>query len=449
MASTNRTEISWKALSPEQKLERRLAAWLSPPGIRYATPQAEADYKARVSRFTDAIQLKQTPDRVPVSGRLGGFAANYCGYTEKDIMYDVDKAIDVATKCTLDFQFDERIAGSTPSGSVYDILDYRLYTWPGRGLAADGELQYNEGEYMKEDEYDALMDDPTDYFWRTYLPRIMGALEPLEKVPSAAYPTGNLVGVISSYGLPEVQVAFRKILEAGRESLNWQQKLTLANRRLEELGFPSLTGGGMHAPFDDIADMLRGTHGTIRDMFRQPKKLLKAVEWIAPRIVRRAVAAARLGSSPLVFFALHRGADGWMSDEMFKTFYWPSLREVIQGLIDEGLVPTLFCEGGYNSRLEAVRDLPKGKTLWYFVYTDMARAKEVLGDVACIMGNVPIVLLQTGTPEQTTAYCRQLIDVAGKRGGFILSTGGTMGRAGKADNIRAMIQCAKEYGAYA
>jgi len=49
------------------------------------------------------------------------------------------------------------------------------------------------------------------------------------------------------------------------------------------------------------------------------------------------------------------------------------------GLINEGFVPLLFAEGGYNSRLEVISDLPKGKTVWWFENTDMARAKQTVG----------------------------------------------------------------------
>jgi hypothetical protein len=72
---------------------------------------------------------------------------------------------------------------------------------------------------------------------------------------------------------------------------------------------------------------------------------------------------------------LHKGADGFMSDKHFQTFYWPTLKKVIMGLINEGFVPLLFTEGGYNSRLEVISDLLKGKTVWWFENTDIARAK--------------------------------------------------------------------------
>ena len=74
----------------------------------------------------------------------------------------------------------------------------------------------------------------------------------------------------------------------------------------------------------------------------------------------------------------------------------------------------------------------------------MVQAKEVLGKVACIAGNVPLTLLCTSTPDKVKAYCRNLIDIAGKNGGFILSTCAGM-QGTKAENVRAMIEFSKDY----
>jgi uroporphyrinogen-III decarboxylase len=77
----------------------------------------------------------------------------------------------------------------------------------------------------------------------------------------------------------------------------------------------------------------------------------------------------------------------------------------------------------------------------------MARAKEVLGKTACIMGNVPTSLLVTGSTKEVKKCCRQLIETAGKNGGYILAPGGAADNA-KAENINAMLEAAKEYGIY-
>ncbi len=117
------------------------------------------------------------------------------------------------------------------------------------------------------------------------------------------------------------------------------------------------------------------------------------------------------------------------------------------GLIEEGCIPNPAAEGGYNSRLSAIKDLPKGKTLWMFDTTDMAKAKAALGDTACIMGNVPSSMLNLGTAKEVKEYSKKLIDVAGKGGGFILSNGAFFDQA-KAENVKAVVEAAKEYGAY-
>ena len=136
-----------------------------------------------------------------------------------------------------------------------------------------------------------------------------------------------------------------------------------------------------------------------------------------------------------------------MSDEQFEKFYWPTFRKVIIGLINEGCVPMLFAEGKYNRRLKVIKDLPRGKVMWHFDQTNMFRAKEILGNSACIVGNVPASLLRTGTPQSVKEYCRKLIEVCGKDGGFIL-TGGASIDKGNPDNLRAMIEAVEEYGIY-
>lgn len=446
---------TWQSLSPDEKLEKRIQSWLSPPDVSFVSPQAEADYKARASRLLDAMLVRK-PDRVPITPSLGGLAAAYCGYTQKDIMYDADKSIEVATRCTLDFQFDVKIAAGGAGlsiGRVGELLDDRLYSWPGHGVPDDNTFQFNEGEYMKADEYDAFIQDPSDFWWRTYLPRVWGTAEPL----AGLMPLTQLSeGTIGRFGLPEVQNALNKMMIAGQEAAAWQQKLAAANHKLTELGFPDLrgVGGGQGhggAPFDYLGDGLRGTRGISMDLRRQPEKVLQALDAAAARKIheiRHSPAYRMLGGCPVAGFALHRGADGWMSEEQFKTFYWPTLRRVCLALIEEGFIISLFAEGGYESRLEIIRDLPERRVIWHFDRTDMARAKDVLGDVACLMGNVPVSLIHSGTTADVEDYCRKLIDTAGKGGGFILTTGASLDRKARIDNVRAMIRCVKEYGVY-
>jgi len=120
----------------------------------------------------------------------------------------------------------------------------------------------------------------------------------------------------------------------------------------------------------------------------------------------------------------------------------------MDALIAEGIICVMFAEGSYDSRLETVKsDFPKGSVAWWFDQTNMAKAKEVLGDTCCIQGNVPSSLIVTGEPAAVKDNCRKLIDACGKGGGYILGAGCVADNP-KLENLRAMIAAVKEYGQY-
>ena len=333
-------------------------------------------------------------------------------------------------------------------GRVSELLDTRTSKWLGHGLPDDARFhQFVEGEYMKADEYDVFLDDPSDFCLRFYFPRTLGALEPFQRISPFTHALGMPSSFLRACIMPDVREAFQTIVDAGRELAKWWEAVEDCSQKVMAEGFPPLRGGMAMAPFDTFADTLRGTQGIVMDMYRQPDKLLEAMERVIPLNIEGAVSAANASGGPIVFMPLHKGDDTFMSDEHYETFYWPTLRKVVLGLVDEGLVPLLFAEGRYNRRLEVIKDLPRGAVVWHFDQTDMARAKEVLGDTACITGNVPSSLICTGTPQAVKERCRQLIEVCGKGGGYILTGGAAVDKCDP-DNLRAMMAAAKEYGTY-
>jgi uroporphyrinogen-III decarboxylase len=434
----------------EEKQEEMFKTWFSPPGIIFESPEAEKAYHDRISRIKDVIQLK-VPDRVPVYTSSGFFPAYDAGITPENAIYD-DAKVGMAWKnFVMDFQPDV-YAGSVTAfqEKAFEMLDYKLYLWPGHGIPTDTPYQGVEAEHMMADEYDALIQDPYDFLMKVYLPRIFSVLEPFQRLsPLTNTVETPFAGPYSMrYGMTEERSAFEALAVAEQGALKWREVVAACNKALNEAGFPILTGGSTKAPFDMLGGTLRGTNGIMIDMYRQPDRVLEALERLTPLMIRVGVGGVRASERPLVFIPLHKGADGFMSDEQFKRFYWPTLKKVILGLIAEGLVPFIFAEGAYNnSRLEIVKDIPRGKTLWLFDDTDMVKAKKVLGDTACIAGNVPISLLSTGKPDEVKAYCKKLIDVAGQDGGFIMASGAVVDQA-KPENLRAMIEFTKEYGVY-
>ena len=434
----------------DENQEARFQTWLAGKGISFASSEAKANYQARAKLMKDAIQLKKAPLRIPICPSAGFFPVQYAGISMYDAMYDYEALTCAWEKFCNDLTPDAYNAPTTVvPGRVLDILDFKLGQWPGHGVAEHSEYQYVEKEYMKADEYLDLIDDPSGFFMNRFFPRIFGVLEPLQSMP--LLPPVNEIPCIPPalfpFGDKDLQAAFSSLAKAGEEAIRWRNAVGRLNGKIMGQGYPAFSGGFTKAPFDVIGDTLRGTREVLMDMYRHPDELIEACERITPFMIKSGVASCRATGHIMPFIPLHKGADGFMSEEQFQKFYWPTLRKVIIGLVDAGMVPQLFAEGAYNQRLDVICDVPKGKVLWWFDLTDMVQAKKTVGQVACIAGNVPLSLLCTATPDEVKAYCKVLIDAAGKDGGFIFSTGAGM-QGSKPENVKAMIEFSKDYGIY-
>jgi len=431
-------------MTAEQKREKRFQQWLEPKGVQFKSPDAERRYRERVGRFIKAFNLEK-PDRVPVVLPAGTFPVYYAGMTLKDAMRDVEGLCNAYRKFLNEFESDSFAAPMVPSAKAMEIIGTRNLKWPGGGLPDHATmLQFVEGEYMKADEYDLLLNDPSDYCLRRYIPRNMGALAPFADFEPTQFILGMANKFLNPAMFPAVRAAYKAIIDYGEENARWFGHVMQLNNEAMAAGYPSLFGAQSHAPFDILADTMRGTKGVILDMYRQPEKLMAAIEKVTPMNIDCGVAGSNKSGNPIVFFALHKGDETFMSNKQYEKYYWPSFRKVIIGLIEEGLTPFLFAEGRYGSRLEIIKDLPRGKVVWHFDRTDMFEAKKALGDNACIAGNVPASLLCTGTAKEVKEYCRKLIEVCGEGGGFIL-TGGASIDNGPAENLRAMTEAVMEY----
>jgi hypothetical protein len=442
-------KAAWASMTPDERRAYRIARWCR-PDVAFVNADAEASYASRVARLVAALSL-QRPDCVPVNIQAGFLPGTRAGLTPGEALRDPARVAAAWRQFTLDFEPDAFVdpGAYAVSASALELLDYRLYSWPGHGIPDDAGYQFNERDWMLPEEYDHLISDPSDYVLRVYLPRAVGAFAGFGGL-SSFFDYSELPfvsGSVGAWGTPEMLDGLARIGKAAALLRASQAVLAPVPDAMVALGFPPLWGGTAKAPFDILGDTLRGTKGVILDLFRRPDKVLAACERLVQVALDWCLKRAGLPLSPVVFMPLHKGADGFMSDEQFRTFYWPTLRKVIDGLIEEGLIPCLFAEGRYVSRLEIIQDVPKAKTVWLFDQTDMAIAKKTVGQVACIQGNVPLSLLHAGTPERVTGYCRQLIELAGEGGGFILDIGAKADDA-KDENLRAMVETAKHYGVY-
>lgn len=405
-------------------------------------------YGEREKRVQAAIALEK-PDRVPFLPYCHFFPAEYGGISKKEAMYDYDKLAMVYKKFALEFQPDmvTNPLGNMGIGNILEVLDCRLLEWPGGSLSKDLPFQFVEKEYMKAEEYDDFLFDPTDYIHRVYLPRVYGSLKPFELLP----PTPSLIYLrfltgTAVLGRPEIAAAVQALQDAAIQSQELLSRAAAYNQDMKNLGFPPQFGAVAFSPYDCIGDLMRGTRGVLLDMYRRPEKLLAAIDKIYPYTLRGILDGVKASGIPNVYIPLHKGVDDFMQPEQFDKFYWPSLRKLTMELIQRDITPTLFWEGKCNTRLESIKNISRGKAVYWFEATDLFQAKKILGDTVCLRGNVPASMLCMSGPQKVMDYCRKLIEVVGKGGGFILDGGTGIPDEARPENVRAMVEAVNRYG---
>ena len=404
----------------------------------------------RLKRLLDALALRQ-PDRIPVTTYFGYMLARFGGITHQELDMDPEKAQELLEKCALYIQPDVAAGHGMFAAAPSIMLGDKQTKWPGYGLPPDKPFQFLEGEYMKPEEYDEFLDDPTDFTLRKFLPRAFQNLTGLARMPNIpiflmGYPA---LACLTQLNDPSLAASFEALAKVARFYAERLPRMQNYAQRMSALGFPAGMGRGVFvlAPFDFVSDSLRGMRGVFLDMYRRPEKLLAAQERARRICVKNTIAMNRAMGGRFAFIPLHRGSDGFMSLEQFKTFYWPQFKALMIDLVNAGITPAVFYEGMWDERLEYLRELPAGKTTGQFQRTNFSKLKETVGDVMCISGCFPVSMLQMGTPDEIREQTRQMCRILGKNGGFIMGPNSSMDECNPA-LVKVWVDATKEYGVY-
>jgi len=403
-------------------------------------------YEEREKRVRDSIYLKQ-PDRIPLF-IFPDPSAHY-NLRQSAAYYDPVAWRQALIREVLDFEPDMTSGSFSTSGETLATLDVKNKLWPGGPLPPDYEYQFIEGEWMKEDEYDLFLKDPSDFMIRYYLPRLYGSLAPLAKLPSISLMMNGFEGIVDMFSTPEFRKLARTLNKAGRELKKYRQAMGDLQEDLALLGFPAFShsGGVGVAPYDVLSSFLRGMRGSMVDMYRQPDNVIKACEAIlASRIAMATPADPKARGNPKrVFMPLWRGDKSFMSKKHFDRFYWPTLKKTMLAAIKLGYVPIPVFEAHFGDRLECMLELPKGKAVAVVEHMDVVQAKEILGGHTCIIGNIP-KSLRYASPKVVLSYYKDLIKKCGKGGGLMLNISLPLNTPVK--ESREMINTIKEYATY-
>jgi len=409
------------------------------------------EFLVRTKRVQDAVELKQ-PDRIPINLGFGYFLADYGGVTRQELHENPAKAQEILEELLLKYEPDSAM-GPWGDPEASRILGDRMTKWPGYRLGPQASFQFDEHEFMKADDYDVFLNDPSDFAIRKYLPRAFEELEGLALLPPLGMSLFGYYNLSNSVALlaPPVVAALEALTKAAQATAAFNSRMMASAQRNAALGFPGptfLMGALIEAPFDFMSDTLRGMRGIFLDMLRIPDKLLEAEQRVLNLQVEHAISFSKATGLKGAFIPLHRGSDGFMSLEQFEKFYWPQLKDMVVRLVEAGLTPSLYYEGVWDQRLKYLTELPKGKTVGAFQDSDIFKVKEVVGDTLCIMGGMPIPLLKNGTTEAIRERTQKVCEEVGKGGGFIMTSTVMELEGVKPEAIEAWVNATKEFGVY-
>ena len=407
-------------------------------------------FEERQKRIDDSIALRE-PDRVPITAAGQCYPVYNAGYTVADIVYDFSKYADAAKKYATQYEPDSAGGGITipGQGQLLELVRPKNVVWPG---APDGRISVNstqqfiEYAVLQEEDMDFFMEDYTGWMLEKGYPAISGLLEPIAQWNFARNKLDTYNhGFFNMLSTPASREMIQTIWKISDTLEMLGQKMLELNKELEGLGFPVTAGGKSLVPFDAYSDYYRGTLDTMMDLYEHPDVIIRFIDRNIEYVLEDLTIQAKAAPGKWVFIPLHKGMDTFLSDQQYKDYYWKYLQRMVNHIIDVGMIPYVYTEGPYNTRVKHLTEVPRGKVVYSFEEVDPVYAKQQLGDIACIQGVFPVYLLHYGTKQQVIDEAKRLIDILAPGGGYIFSTGAGYDHA-KPENVEAMFDTVKTYG---
>ncbi|MGB9814283.1 MAG: uroporphyrinogen decarboxylase family protein [Thermovenabulum sp.] len=344
----------------------------------------------RTQLFRDVYDGK-IPKRVPIATAVDiAYAIQYAGYDLKEAQWNLYLLKDVIDKAARDFKSDGVPTVFLRIPLMYQILGAKNFV-----MSSEGFMQHPEVSAMEAEEYDELIKDPYKFIIEKVLPRLYKNLDTTPEKRSIVF--------AKAY-----KVFYDSMMQVGIYSAEAARKYGLSMEGLGTL---------IEAPFDFIADQMRGFTNIVKDIRRIPEKVAEACEAILPLMLKAGL-APEPSSYKRAFIPLHMPPYLRTSD--FEKVFWPTFKKLVDGLVEKGMGVDLFLEQDWMRYIDYLAELPKGVKMW-FEYGDPKLIKERLGKKHIITGLYPISLLRTGNKKECIDKAKELVDILAPGGGYIFN----------------------------
>lgn len=396
----------------------------------------------------DAVVSCREPDRVPFCINVNNYYSIEYGLSMYQVMKDARFFGPVLKQFVSDFHPDLVGMPITYPLDALSLSGYQNVKYPGpdQNLPIETPFQFIDSSYMDEEDYEVYLKDPTAFLFRNVFARQYQAFAPLGNLTVNSLCNASIFGM-AAFGNPSVKEALQKMIRVGEIVSEYLGQMKEIAEHLENMGYPVFGTSGTLNAFDAFADNVRGIMDTNVDLLDMPDEVNEVMTRWRENALPGDLFAAKSSGCKYTFMPLHCGGEAFMSLENFNTYYWPHVRRYVTEFINHGIVPILFCEGSFTSRLDTLADIPEGKVIYLFEDADLAKAKKILDGKACIMGGLKTQTLMFGTKEEVVEETKQVLDICAPGGGFIMSNSIALDQA-KRENIEVWRQTVEQFGAY-
>jgi hypothetical protein len=390
-------------------------------------------YNDRLSRYIAAMH-NEKPDMVPIRPFVAEFTGKYAGFSSQEITHDFEKGFIAVRKCAADFDWDAIVANMVYVWTgLTQAIGLKYYGIPGIDAPPDGAFQYlepsEENAFMKTDEYDILIEDPTAFLYNIWLPRVSADISPCGEATTYR---NNLALVKGGMSMMKYFTAFGPQVELLKS----------------ESGTVSAIAGIFKAPFDILADKLRGYIGLTMDMATQPAKVLQACEALMPHLYNVALTTADPDKQLPIGYWMHRGCIPFIASGQFESHYWPTVKPIIEELWKNGHQTLFYAEGDWKYHFDSFAELPQQCIVYHVDKSDIFEVHQKLGHKFCLSGGIPNYILAYGSASEVREYCKKVIDGVAADGGYIMDASAIMQNDTKIENLKALTDFTREYGVY-
>ncbi|MDR0469841.1 MAG: hypothetical protein LBH09_07710, partial [Peptococcaceae bacterium] len=383
----------------------------------------QAQFAERQKRVNDALAVKE-PDRVPIAPKMGLYYCHAYNVSIYDVMVDVRNSLPAVEAFLNDFQPDVAWSPFVYNIPALEALGTNFIRWPGatHKLPLDTHFQILDGCYVHDDEFAEFAKDPTHFIMTKALPRKHENLKGLAKLDFRnAIEFSQFIGMVA-FTDPDVKVAIDAMTRCGEAMAAWLAGSAEIGAYITGRGFPLGPGAAQTISYDMFADNYRGFLQTAMDVIERPDELEAILDKFIDISVECAVGSCKATGMTSMLIPLHGGVDEFISPANYRRFYWKGLNALMTALSENDILPYVFCEGNYNSRLENLAEFAGPNAAFMFEKVDMKKAKAILGKKHCLCGNFPAAMLAFGKPEQITEEVKKLLDICAPGGGFIMDT---------------------------